>query len=123
MRRRAFAIEHLVRDAGRGVALRQPAWATGGDEDRARGFDMERIVIVALLTLVVFLVWERFHYRRRISELYDTVIKLTRGLDQRFELRSHPVLRRYYVIDAIIDDIEDKLDLLSRGPANTGFDD
>jgi hypothetical protein len=74
---------------------------------------MERVVIVLLLTLVVFLVWERFHYRRRISDLYDTVISLVEGLDPRFELRSHPALRRYFVIDAILDDVESKLDLLS----------
>jgi hypothetical protein len=77
---------------------------------------MERVVIVVLLTLVVFLVWERFHYRRRISDLYDTVIELSEGLDPRFELRSHPALRRYFVIDAILDDIESKLDLLSAEP-------
>jgi hypothetical protein len=74
---------------------------------------MERVVIVVLLTLVFFLVWERFHYRRRISDLYDTVIELCEGLDSRFELRTHPALRRYFVIDAILDDIESKLDLLS----------
>lgn len=77
---------------------------------------MERVVIVVLLTLVVFLVWERFHYRRRISDLYDAVIELSDGLDPRFELRSHPSLRRYFVIDAILDDIESKLDLLSGAP-------
>jgi hypothetical protein len=79
---------------------------------------MERVVIAVLLTLVVFLVWERFHYRRRISELYDTVIELSDGLDPRFELRSHPALRRYFVIDSILDDIESKLDLLSDPPSD-----
>ncbi len=74
---------------------------------------MERVIIVVLVAVVVFLVWERFHYRRRMSDLYDTVIELTAGLDPRFELRSHPALRRYFVIDAILDDLESKLDLLS----------
>lgn len=74
---------------------------------------MERVVIVMLLGIVVFLLWERFHYRQRISDLYDTVVELTAGLDPRFELRSHPALRRYFVIDAILDDMESKLGLLS----------
>ena len=76
---------------------------------------MEHVAVVVLLTAVVFLVWERVHYRRRISELYDTVIALTEGLDPRFELRSHPALRRYFVIDAILDDMESKLGLLADG--------
>jgi hypothetical protein len=74
---------------------------------------MERVVIVVLLGIVVFLLWERFHYRQRISDLYDTVVELAAGLDPRFELRSHPALRRYFVIDAILDDMESKLGLLS----------
>ena len=73
---------------------------------------LERIVIVLLLGTVVFLLWERFHYRQRISDLYDTVIELTAGLDPRFELRSHPQLRRYFAVDAILDDMGSKLDLL-----------
>jgi len=74
---------------------------------------MERVIIVMLLGVVIFLLWERFHYRQRISDLYDTVVGLSAGLDQRFELRSHPALRRYFVIDAILDDMESKLELLS----------
>jgi hypothetical protein len=73
---------------------------------------MERIIIVILLTLVVFLIWERFHYRQRISDLYDEVVRMTAGLDPRFELRSHPALRRYFGLDAIVDDILAKLQLL-----------
>jgi len=74
---------------------------------------MERVIIVILLGVVIFLLWERFHYRQRISDLYDTVVGLSAGLDPRFELRSHPALRRYFVIDAILDDMESKLGLLS----------
>jgi hypothetical protein len=74
---------------------------------------LERWIIVVLLTFVIFLVWERFHYRRRISDLYDLVIEQTAGLDKRFELRSHPELRRFYKLDAILDDIGAKLELLA----------
>ena len=74
---------------------------------------MERWIIVVLLTFVIFLVWERFHYRRRISDLYDAIIELTAGLEKKFELRSHPELRRYFGLDAILDEISAKLELLS----------
>jgi hypothetical protein len=70
-------------------------------------------VIIALVAVILFLVWERFHYRHRISEVYDRVIGLADGLDARFELRSHGALRRLYSLDAIIDDIQEKLDLIS----------
>jgi hypothetical protein len=74
---------------------------------------VERWIIVVLLTFVIFLVWERFHYRRRISDLYDLVIERSAGLDKKFELRSHPDLRRYYKLDAILDDMAAKLELLA----------
>jgi len=74
---------------------------------------VEDVVIFALLAIIVFLVWERFHYRSRISGFYDGLIDLTDGLDPRFELRSHSRLRRLYSLDAIIDDIESKLRLLA----------
>lgn len=73
---------------------------------------IEDVVIVGLVAVVVFLVWERFHYRHRISEIYDSLIGLAQGLDSRFELRSHNELRRLYSLDAILDDIEEKLALL-----------
>ena len=79
---------------------------------------MERVIIVVLLSLVIFLVWERFHYRQRISDLYDEVVRITAALDPRFELRSHPALRRYFALDAIIDDISAKLRLLEQVPEN-----
>ena len=75
---------------------------------------MERVLISLLIAVLIFLVWERFHYRRRISDLYDALIALTTGLDSRFELRSHPALRSYFVIDAILDDMESKLALLAQ---------
>jgi hypothetical protein len=75
---------------------------------------IEDVVIVALVAIVVFLVWERFHYRHRVSGIYDTLIDATSGLDPSFELRSHSELRRLYSLDAIIDDIQAKLELLVR---------
>ena len=79
---------------------------------------VEEVVIFGLVAIVVFLIWERFHYRHRVSRVYDSVIGLTTGLDSRFELKSHADLRRLYSLDAIIDDIEKKLELLggSREP-------
>jgi hypothetical protein len=72
----------------------------------------EDVVIVGLIAVVVFLVWERFHYRHRISTVYDSLIGLTRGLDPRFELRTHDQLRRLFSLDAILDDMEEKVALL-----------
>jgi len=71
-------------------------------------------VIFALIAVVIFLLWERFHYRRRISELYDETIELTAQLARRFELRSHPAIRHLFSIDAILDDMADKLRSLRR---------
>jgi hypothetical protein len=79
-----------------------------------REVTVENVFIVVLLTLVIFLVWERFHYRQRISDLYDVIVELTAELDPKFELRSHPALRRYFMLDAILDDMGAKLALLAR---------
>ena len=75
---------------------------------------MENVFIVVLLTRVIFLVWERCHYRQRISDLYDVIVELTTDLDPRFELRSHPALRRLFMLDAILDDMGAKLGLLAQ---------
>jgi hypothetical protein len=83
---------------------------------------LERWIIVVLMTFVIFLVWERFHYRRRISDVYDVVLELTAGLEKSFELRGHPQLRRYFGLDAILDEISAKLELLS-GKEDSGEED
>ncbi len=74
---------------------------------------VERIVIGLLLAVVLFLVLERLHYRQRVSDLYDTIVELTAGLDPKFEIRSHPELRKFYRLDAILDEMGAKLALLS----------
>jgi hypothetical protein len=67
------------------------------------------VVIFALIAIVIFLVWERFHYRRRVSKIYDSLTELAADLDSRFEIRSHPALRHMFTLDAILDDSEAKI--------------
>ena len=67
------------------------------------------VVIFALIAIVIFLVWERFHYRRRGSRIYDSLTEIAADLDSRFEIRSHPALRHMFTLDAILDDMEIKI--------------
>lgn len=75
---------------------------------------MVDLLLVGLIAAVVFLLLERFHYRRRISDLYDLVIDGASGLEPRFELRTHSALRRLYSLDAILDDLTSKIELVLR---------
>ena len=76
-----------------------------------------KVIAAVLLGVVIFLLWERSHYKGKINRIYDIVRELATGLEPGFEIRSHPELRRYFTLDSILDDIEAKLERV-RGVRN-----